>query len=524
MKIIHLTKNQSMRNYKNIILIILLFPIMKNMQAQDTTVCTFSDLFQQQYNFLSENVITHPLLQKKEYALISADYNVNQGDFIAKQGSPKEKDVTFLTKGTRQLNTFKVSGMFSYTHTTKDSVGYTLGNHEQAAPFYFFAGAKGNWEVSNYRMKGIVSKTFNDEKFTVSAGGSFDAGNAWRSNDPRMEDFSHDLGGKLALHYKFYSKHVLGISGGFNSKAQENSNEYRNKDYQDNLQNLPYINFVNYGYGLNTIQNTNRQMNSYADGINIGALYNGVFDQGTFTLSGGLERIKSKFLRKSSEASSANYAYGKFDEQIKHAELLWINTPTGNSHWSLKADFLEHYGTDFNTILNGNNFVFFRNEFSIRPVYGILNKRQLKYEISLYGRRSRLYKADGNTDHKSDYKNTDLGISTAWYTYSKKGRNYLKIHASMIARINNKAGVQVPKTQENIFSREVVYYDYYFMGAKSTTSKIGALYNFSIKNNLFFVKADYQFQKAILPDLSLITNVLPGSKRENISLSFGFTL
>lgn len=522
MQLTILIKNKSM--LKNIILIILLLPVAQSLQAQDSTVCKFSDLFQLQYDFFSENVITHPLLQKKEYALVSAAYNVSKGDFIARQGAPKEKEVTFLTKGTRQLKSFKVSGIFSYTHSIRDSVGYTLGNHEQAAPFYFYAAAKGNWEVSKYRLKGIISKSFNDDKFTVSAGGSFVAGNAWRSNDPRMEDFSHDLGGKLAFHYKLNSKHAIGVSGGINSLAQENSNEYRNRDYQDNLQNMPYINLVNYGYGLNTIQNTNRQINSYGDGLNVGALYNGDFDQGTLTITGSLERIKSRFLRKSSEAATANYAYGKFDEQIKRADLLWINAPAGSGRWSLKATFNEHYGTDLNTILNGNNFVYFTNEFSVRPVYGILKDTQLKAEFSLYGNRSRWYKADGTTDHKADYKNTDIGVSGAWYSYAKTKGNYFKLHASVTSRINNDAEVHVPKTQENSFSREVVYYDYYFMGANATTFRIGALYNFSIKSNLFFVKADYQHQKAVLQDVSLVPAEFPGTKRENICLSLGFTL
>ena len=522
MKIKFLIKNSPM--LKNIILIIFLLPIVQSLQAQDSTVCKFSDLFQQQYDFFSENVITHPLLGKKEYAVVSAAYNVNKGDFIARQGAPKEKEVTFLTKGTRQLNTFKVSGIFSYSHTRRDSVGYSLGNHEQAAPYYFYAAAKGNWEVSKYRMKGIVSKSFKDDKVIVSAAGSFLAGNAWRSNDPRMEDFSHDLGGKLAFHYKLNSKHTLGVSGGINSRAQENSNEYRNKDYQDNLQNMPYINFVNYGYGLNTIQNTNRQMNSYGDGVNFDAIYNGDFDQGKLTITGGIEKTKSKFLRKRGQASTANYVYGKFDEQTKHADVMWINTSAGNSRWSVRANFREHYGTDFNTILNGNNFVYFNNEYSLRPVYGILKNNQVKAEFSLYGSSSRWYKADGTTDHKADYKNTDLGVSGAWYSYAKKGGNYFKIHASLTARMNQEADVHVPKTQENSFTKEVVYYDYYFMGANATSLSVGALYNFTIKNNAFFVKADYRHQKAVLKEVSLIPAEFPGTKRENISLSLGFTL
>jgi hypothetical protein len=510
--------------HKNIILIFFLFIGHQSLHGQDSTISKFSNLFQQQYEFYSENVITHPLVQKKEYALVSLAYNLNQGDFIARQEPTRQKDVTFLTKGSRQLNSFKVSGMFSYNHSLRDSVGYTLGNHDQAAPYYFYAASKGNWEVSKYNLNGIVSKSFKDDKITVSMGGTFKAGNAWRSNDPRMEDFSHDLGVKLALHYQVNSKHTIGLSGGINSIAEENSNEYRNKDYQDNLQNMPYINFVNYGYGLNTIQNTNRQMNSFGDGVNMSVGYNGNFDLGMLTLTGGVERVKSTFLRKSSLSSNANYAYGKFDEQIKHADLLLTNAPSGNNLWSLKASVKEHYGTDFNTILNGNNFIYFTNEFSLRPIYGILKDARLKAEFSLFSSRSRMYKTDGNTDHRVDYKNTDLGVAGAWYHYGKTAGKYLRMNVSLTSRINNEADVHVPKTQENNFSKDVVYYDLYYMGSNSTTFGFGILYNFPIKNNLFFVKGDYQIQNAVLPNFSQIPSAFPGKRRENICLSLGFTL
>jgi hypothetical protein len=509
---------------KKLIIIFLLISLSNFVNAQDSIRYKHSGLFQQEYDFYLRSAITQPLLPLKQYAITAASYTDTKGDFMAKQDAPKQNEISFLTEGTRKIKKYLVSGSFSYSRIMKDSVSHTLGNNEQAAPYYFYAGSKGNWELSRYNLQGIISTPFLGDKITASFAGAYHVGNAWRSNDPRMENFSHNMEIEGAIHYNINARHTLGTSVGISSISEENSSEYRNKDYQDNLLNMPYINVINYGYGLSVIQTTNRQINSYAKGESVNGVYRGIFDFGTIALTTGYNSIHSRFVRKATESATANYFYGKFYEEILTSDIMWTSPKKGTQTWSFRASYKDHYGTDFNTILNGNNFVYYNTQFSIKPIFGHLKNNQLQYEIGLNGALSRLYKADGSTDHIADYRNADMGILASYYFSGKNADNFLKISAGANWRKNLDAKVSAPGSQVNTFTKEVVYYDYYFNGANSTSYTFSALYNFSVKNLPFFIKSTYQIQNAKLPEITLPAAAFPGTERHSGSFALGFTL
>ncbi|MBS1737075.1 MAG: hypothetical protein JSS98_10805 [Bacteroidetes bacterium] len=509
---------------RNFIIAILLTSAAVGANAQDSIRNRFSELFQQKYDFYLRRAITQPLLPIQQYAVIGATYNYAEGSFIARQDAPKQNELSFATEGTKKINKYLLSGSFSYIRTIADSMAYTLGNNKQAAPFYFYAGAKGNWELSHYNLQGIISRPVFNDKLIVSAGANYHTGNAWRSNDPRVEDFSHEMGLEGAILYKINAQHTIGGSFAYSRLSEENGNEYRNKDYQGNLLNMPYINVINYGYGLSVIQTTSRQINSNNNGVGLSGLYHGSFDFGTISISAGIKDVHSKFVQKATEFSSANYLYGKFNENIWTSDFLWKSHQNETQNWSVYASYKDHYGKDFNTVLNGNNFVYYNTEFLLTPAYAHLKNKQLQYELGLSGRVSRLYKADGSTDHIANYKNAELGLIAAYYFSGKKPNNFLKISAGAHVRKNIDAQVSAPQSQVNTFTKEVVYYDYYFNGANSNSFTFSALYNFSVKKMPFFIKSTYQFQNAKLPEFSLPATALPGTERHFGSFGLGFTL
>lgn len=529
----HLNSNMSFHNSKKMnikaktacqcLLAMCLLLISRHGVAQDSSHYRFTELFGQQYDFFSASTLVHPLLPVDEYAIISASYRQEQGKYIARQNSPAEEFITFKTKGTRQLRGFKVSGMFAYAHIGRDSVGYILGNYGVTSPYYFYSQAKGNWEVSKYDLNGMVSRSFADDRLSVSIGGAFNAGNAWRSNDPRMEEFMHNLEGSLALHYRLAAAHTLGIQGTFGSLALENSNEYRNKDYQSNLENLAYINYINYGYGLNTMQTTGRQINHFREGFSLGGVYQARLSSGSLTLTGETGSRNSRLLRKASEAASANYRYGDFEEQIHKADLMWMSRETASGRWAVKAHYLDHIGKDNNTILHGNNYVYYHNELAVKPVYAFVKNGRTHSEVSLTGGRERLYQADGNTDHVADYIRSHAGITGALYLPAGK-TGLVKVLAEATKSWSDRAQLTVPASQENDFTRGVAYFDYYYQAAGVNSIKAEILYNLPVKNTDFFIKADYTLQQAKLPAVKHAATELPGSKREIFCLSLGFTL
>lgn len=510
--------------HKQLLILTLLTLSGSGLKAQDAVTQKFSDLFRSHYDYYTGNVLTHPFLKVDDYALISAKYTIRSAGYNARQDGDKEKNVHFFTEGTRQVGKFKVSGVFSYSHTLRDSVAFSLGDHDLASPFYFFAGAKGNWEISKYNLNGIATRSLLNDKLILTGGGKFVAGNSWRSNDPRMENFSHDLSASLAAHYKIMDKHTIGIAGTLGGISRENSNEYRNKDYQDNLQNMKYINFINYGYGLNVIQNTSREIFTYTDRYAFGGIYNGSFDFGSITLAGNIENQYSSYVRKPGESASANYVYGKFDEQIRSVSLFWTATPKEKIHWNTLVSFVEDYGTDFNRVLGGHNYTYYKKNISLKPVAGFMKDGQIRSELSLNLSSDRLFRSDGTTSHKADYQNTTAGLGGSWFSKVSARGDFFKFSASYAHRFNNKTIARAPKSQENTFTREVMYYDYYFNGASTNTINLKALYNLRIKKTGFFIGINYEMLKAILPDSDFTITEMPGNSRNILQLNAGFTL
>lgn len=506
------------------IILILVLSSQIRVKGQDSVAYRFSELFRNQYHYFSEDPLKHPFLELSSYAMIAGQYALKDGNYAAKQDGGKEKAVTFFTDGTKHVGPFTVSGVFSYAHTLKDSVGYTLGDHDKVVPYYFYSGAKGNWEMSNYNLSGIVSRAVLKGNLIFSAGANFDAGNAWRSNDPRMENFSHNISATLAMHYKVSGNHTIGVSGKLGYLSRENSNEYRNKDYQDNLQNLKYINFLNYGYGLNVIQNTNRQLYTYGDTYAVNSVYHGVFRPGSLTVTVGFEKPEYKFVRKASEAASANYEYGRFNEQIRTASLLWIAAPSQKVQWTVKGNVFEDYGTDYNKILGGQNFTYYHTVLSLQPQIGFFKNGQVKYEVGLKAERDRLYRYDGTSSHLADYHNAFVGVNGSWFSKVAAQGGFWKVSLGLTHKWNTKSLIDIPNSQENDFTRGVVYYDYYYYGASTNSGRIELLKDFKIRKTRFFIALSYETLSAKLPVATLNASGMPGTGRSVFQSKAGFTL
>ncbi|MBW7840757.1 MAG: hypothetical protein H3C36_14225, partial [Chitinophagaceae bacterium] len=122
------------------------------------------------------------------------------------------------------------------------------------------------------------------------------------------------------------------------------------------------------------------------------------------------------------------------------------------------------------------------------------------------------------------YQNTTAGLRGSWYSTESAHGSLLKISAAFAHRFNNKAIARAPKSQENTFTRDVMYYDYFYNGASTNTLNLGALYNFRIRNTGFFLGINYEFLKAKLPDAEFTINEKPGTSRNIMQLNAGFTL
>lgn len=477
------------------------------------------------YDFYNRQAISQPVSTITNYSKVEAGYIHTDGGFRLKQEAPVQQSMYFSTEGTKLVGKFRVSGSFSFSRDTKDSVAYTLQDGISGnTPYYFYSAFPGNWEINRYTLQGILSRQFFNDRLTLAAGAKYLAMNAWRSNDPRTDQFDHSMKGDLGLLFKLHQNHTLGLNGGLLLDATENTNEYRNKDYQDNLQFIDRINFIQYGYGLNVIQTTNRSIISKAPGWNAGGLYQLILPAaGRFTLKGGYSYKNAEYFRRPSTSDPMKYVYGQFKERNIGWDGLWESNQYEKGQWTLSASYNRTKGSDFHTILNGNNYVYHQESFSLSPSYLHRKERRPVYEIWMHGRYNDHSRADGSTSHLARYKtiSVDLGAAGYW-RFGKTG--VLKTMAGAGITKNTDDVLQVPPSQETDFSIAVVYHDYYYYTASVLNINAAITYYFPVKKTTAFAGFSFRQQSATLADKTVEATGYPGNRRMLWQFNIGIGL
>lgn len=490
--------------------------------AQDSTYNFLTESFGRKYAFFSKDVVSQPLLQLNQYGLVEGSYRYTSGDYIVSQDAPKQQDIIFHTEGTKQIRKILLSGSFTYQHTNQDSVAYTLRyGLDDPAPYYFFASAKGNWEVGKYRLQGIASYPVNN-KITIGAGGAYDAGNAWRSNDPRPEYFFYKVRAEATTHYQLLPGHTVGAAGGILRENTSSEIEFRNMDYEQSLLYKEYQTYLQYGYGFAQLISGNRYIVGKTSGWTVRGIYNGQFNQLQITAKGGYTSRSSTFSRRG-DRTSLGYAYGNFYEDIINADIM-VQYESGNHLWSAGAHYLYHTGQDKLLLLNGNNYMYTLDKLSVEPLYAHKRNGKIKYELGIQGTVSNLFRADGSAMQRTNYQTANAGAMASYYYYLPTPRKFWKA----LVQINAQLPISPELTtssQQTDFVKGVIYHDYYYYSASSFTATAEWLYHFPVKKTNTFFKLAGQYQQAsIKTDNDFPTTTKPGNNRWYIQTSIGISL
>jgi hypothetical protein len=491
--------------------------------AQDTTQQFLTESFGKSYRFLANDVISQPLLKMDQYALVEGGYRYTSGNYMQAQDAPTQRDLFFYTEGTKRIRKFLVSGSFSYQYIKQDSVAYTLRYAlNDPAPYYFFAAAKGNWDIGKYRLQGTISHTLLNDKLTIGAGATYEAGNAWRSNDPRPEYFFYDIQARGTVQYNIFPRHRLGVAAGIISKNTNDEIEYRNENYEKSELYAAYKTYLQYGYGFAQLISGARFIRNKANGYVLEGLYDGQFNQLQLTAKGGYTYRESNFTRRA-DVATPEQAVGSFYEDIINADLL-AQYRQGNNRWSANAHYLYHLGKDKHVILNGNNYVYAFDQLRIEPLYARMAKDRVQYELGAQLSVSNLFKADGAQGQKINYQYAGAGLTGAYYHYLPAGNRFWKALLRVDAQLPLDPQLTT-SVQQTDFVKGVIYYDYYYYNATAVTTTAEYLYRFPVQKTNAFFKLSGQYQQAVIKkDNNYAALTKPGGNRWYIQGSIGISL
>lgn len=495
---------------------------MTSITAQDTVSAqpVFSGRFRQQYRFFAGDIATQPLTGLSNYMQLSAAYRQSGGGYRQAQDAPRQKDISFFTEGMRLLGKYRVSGSFAYTHTLQDSVGYTLRyGLDNPQPYYFFAYKKGNWQVGQYRLQGAVSRTFLHDRLSAGLGVKYNTINAWRSNDPRPEQFSYHLHTEAVLLYHVLPRHAIGVSGGLVRTNTETFIEYRNKDYQLGLAYPEYTTRIQYGYGFED-RISGSPLKSNTTGYSWKGVYKGSFAIGDVALKGGYTSLESG-IEGPASALLPNGKYGSFYEDRWNASLYW-SCQAGKNRISLVGEYTNHLGRDFNNFLQANNYVYSFEQLQVQPLFTHSQEDRTRYELELDLRLSDLFRADGNAATLADYQQVQVGAGAAWYAYFPGGQLLkTKLSAAFKQAIDP---LYTEPVQQSVFISSVIAHDYYYFAADTWRIDLDLLYSLPVKKRNAFIRLQGGYEKATIPPATIQAAAMPGDQRWYWQAGIGVSL
>lgn len=466
-----------------------------------------------------------PLLKLKNYNSVQLGYRSEEGDYRPSQAPGKQSDICFYTEGTRQIKKFLVSGSFGWTNSQADSQAYTLRHdYKEPNPYYFYTAQPGNWQSIRYDLQGIVSVPLLKDKFTVGAGAKYNSANNWRSNDPRPEEFSNHMQGNIVAHYRVHTKHVIGISGGYIRRNTDASWEYRN----DANVSRPLLQvFLGNGYGnvepkVGILKGT---LSTLTTGYVAEGVYEGIYNFGTLTLNGKYENTGTEIFDRPAQQNEKRLDYGEYNADVYVASLNW-NKVIGLNQFNVLFNYSDELGKDHNEMLAGTAFIYSLEQVKLHTLWSRLNnERKIKYELGVSLQLQNQVKLDGAIGQKAEYQTGEAAITGAYYIYFPENKSMLK---TMLSAAFSHPFYADAKSVAQLFSftQGVVYRDFYYFNANTTSIGANFTYQFPVMKTNAFIQLCGNLVNANIanPKEGLIPWSYPGSNRVQWQCSIGLNL
>lgn len=470
------------------------------------------------YRFAISNPLFMLDLMPNQLSRISIAQQLEQGKFVAAQGSTKTNTSFLKSDGVTILNGIKLYGAFSYRKVFEDSTRFAHQSRSNTTSPYYFGSPKNNhYERSVYNFKAMGAKNVFQNKMMTGLDLDYTIGDHFSTNDPRgsLKEYQLNLSATLGYNFNPNLKFGIGYTQGY---GQETVNiGYKNRENYESLNHPEYVNYLINGYGEPSPKTSNRKYNNMQtrSGFNF-ALTIANTSLGSFYLSGAQldEHQQYDFRVNVGISELADYRLSK-----KILDAIWTkNVQAGTLTTQLTYQNLS--GEDFNLTYAANNYLYTANQLQLRLALSTIHqKTRLNYNIAL--NQVDEERIDGITGNKVYDQNLVLnagfGINKQLNTYHAAG-----IHLGVHYGFNLDDQFAVSKANESYFTNYVIYHDYLYYTAQKVGASFSADYSFpffnlmqsTIRLNILYT------HKQQLKSLDRAVVNLPGKDRLFSNLSF----
>lgn len=457
-----------------------------------------------QLHFENPNLVS---VGQSDFKLGEAEINYHHrvGDF-RRSKDPYSRDVmSFKASGISKINRFIVSGDFIFYRMWEDSLANTLqGDDDDITPFYYFVAKPGQFERQLF--KGAMQLRHKGVNKYIQPGIQFAYKANWttRSVDPRPNVASVSIKINPNVSAEVGSS-MLSVGFTFGYGDEENSISYKNQMYKYSLLFPDRIHYTNHGYGYIS-QNDSSMMRKYNQyrGINLShslvttriGLYSTLDVERSVSLSTFDVRSRKHF-----------YKRNEFSlETLKAKSQLYMRTDNNREHL---IDFAMEYqrGLDYNFNLRSANY--FASRYSI----GLNYFHDLQFwNLGVGGTLTANEKKDAATDHFHSIK--QLMFSFNIRRIINIGKNVFEAELNPNYTLKLANILQIPATQVNVFTKSVVYHDFYYFNLEPVGLELNLGYYVPNLIRSRYTKLFFRNQFATVLHNGLIDSV-PNNRRKN---------
>ncbi|MCH8496414.1 MAG: hypothetical protein LAT57_12395 [Balneolales bacterium] len=455
------------------------------------------------------------LLSDLEFGKSQIGVDASNGEMRTLQNPESALHTKLTAYGMTSFKRLRLEGQFGFIQEQENQIGWKLGRNVIHQPYYYANIRPGDWDNDRYSVNMNGGTTFFNDRLLLAFGIDYEVEKLARFNDPRPLINYHNLYLKAQLGVRL-GNHVIAFYGG-QGDAKENG-IVRNYNISNDSFGRTEYNLITIT-GLGSYELLRRsQFEHPSSTYEAGLTYAYSNSQIVFSSDLVYRNRTADFIRRGSSGGGAiNETMGTYDTDTFEADVF-VSLPRSAYTLQLISNTSISDAYDYNVKFGGANY--FNSSFTqnLRIFYHS-NREHLS--LFLDGGFSDVAIDDRNASHAFEHTRFSAGLGAQFSKMFGKQRYTLIPGIDYSGSLSD--DLRILSGRENMFSRYVLYPDYYIQSSDYIGFQSGLQVQHYFNNLSVALLVNYRMQRIVSEGfLHPDSEFSPGSSRNSLSVTLQF--
>lgn len=441
----------------------------------------------------------------------SLTYGKTKGKFVAAQGATASRDITFTTEGRTTVGKTELWGSFSYNRIREDSTRFAhQTRYETSRPFYYGSPGNISYRRAYYKTSVMGQHTFLNGHLPVVAGVDYNIGTHFSTNDPRGNINDYQVTTNIGTGYSWKKRLTATIQGYYGYGSEVLNVSFKNPAYQASTIEPTRHNWVINGYSEAVPKLT---LLDYRTGFKRKGLGGSILYThpiaGTIAFTGRRMTESEDVFNRSGDGFDT-LSYYKRNMTIMH--LVWTK-----NRWAVQVDYDKQKGEDYHIRYGANNYQYRYHNYALHAAY---TGRHFNYGLQVISNAEE--RMDGITNNHVSYEHLTIQPSIGW-NHTTKQQHHWGADISVYYTTSMSPFIYTTPINVGYFTREVIYYDYYYNAANSAGGRFALQYTRHFKGFYAGLKGTVAYTEGYISNPLVLEGARrPGKDRTSASVALQF--